>query len=325
VLLLAALLQSVRADGGNLILAVEEPEQNLEPINQRLVTRSLLLAENAGAQQVLLTTHSAEVAGAVPLSHLHLARESTVGTELRALRDAEPAEHKFFELHARAALVGGLYASVIVLVEGPTERGALPAMWSKHRLGNGLDEHRIELVDCESIDKMPSFVRFFRALGIPTVALVDADKPTSVAAVQAAGPDVLLRWTTHQDWEGVLAAEAATTELAGALEACRAMLGPWSDHADQLRGCLTSRVGESDHLASANDIPTLIAGYHDIDARAAMACLLRGKSGIDFKSPLYARTIATSLTVVPPTVIAMIEHVHRLAAGDASSAGVHDL
>ena len=55
VLLLAALLQGARADGGNLILAVEEPEQNLEPINQRLVTRSLLLAEDAGAQQVLLT------------------------------------------------------------------------------------------------------------------------------------------------------------------------------------------------------------------------------------------------------------------------------
>ncbi len=325
VLLLAALLQSARADSGNLILAVEEPEQNLEPINQRLVTRSLLLAEDAGAQQVLVTTHSAEVAGAVALSQLHLARESNTGAELRALRGAEPAEHKFFELHARAALVDGLYASVVVLVEGPTERGALPVLWSKHRLGNGLDEHRIELVDCESIDKMPSFVRFFRALGIPTVALVDTDKPASVAAVQATGPDVLLRWTTHPDWEGVLAAEAATTELADALEECRTMLGPWSDHVDQLRGCLKSRVGQSNHLGFATDIPTLIAGYQEMDARAALACLLRGTSGIDFKSPLYARTVASRLTVVLPTVIAMIEHVHRFAAGDASSPGVHDL
>jgi hypothetical protein len=43
VLLIAALLQGARADDGNLILALEEPEQNLEPIAQRLVTRSLLL------------------------------------------------------------------------------------------------------------------------------------------------------------------------------------------------------------------------------------------------------------------------------------------
>jgi putative ATP-dependent endonuclease of the OLD family len=325
VLLLAALLQHARAEGGNLILAVEEPEQNLEPINQRLVTRSLLLAEDAGAQQVLVTSHSAEVAGAVPLAELHLARESAAGADLRALRDAEPAEHKFLELHARAALVDGLYASVVVLVEGPTERGALPVLWSKHRLGDGLDEHRVELVDCESIDKMPSFVRFFRALGIPVLALVDADKPASVAAVEAAGADVVLRWATHQDWEGVLAAEADTPGLAGALEECRAMLGPWTDHADQLRGCLMSRVGRSDHLATANDIPGLVAGYQDADARAALAWLLRGKSGIDFKSPLYARTIASRLRSVPPSVIAMIEHVHQFAAGDASSSGVHDL
>ena len=158
VLLIAALLQSARADGGNLILALEEPEQNLEPVGQRLVTRSLLLAEDAGAAQVLLTTHSAEVAGAVPLAHVHLARESKDGPDLRALRDAEPSEHKFFELHARSALIDGLYASVVVLAEGPTERGAFPTLWSAHRPGDGLDEHRIELVDCESLDKMPSFV-----------------------------------------------------------------------------------------------------------------------------------------------------------------------
>ena len=325
VLLLAALLQGARASDGNLILAVEEPEQNLEPVNQRLVTRSLLLAEDSGARQVLLTTHSADVAGVVPLAQLHLARDTPDAPSLNALREAEPAEHKFFELHSRAALVDGLYASAVLLVEGPTERGALPNLWSAHRPGDGLDEHRIEVIDCESIDKMPSFVRFFRALAIPVVALIDTDKPAAAADVLAAGPDAVLRWSTHEDWEGVLATEADVGELAAAMEVCRAMLGGWEDHADQLRGCLNERVGASAHLVSATDVPSLLTGYPDTEARAALAALLRGKAGIDFKSPLYARTICQALSQVPPTVAGMIDRVHLFAAGDGTASGVHDL
>jgi uncharacterized protein len=149
----------------------------------------------------------------VPLAQLHLARENESGPGLKALREAAPAEHKFFELHARAPLIDGLYASVVVLVEGPTERGAFPVLWASHRPGDGLDEHRIELVDCESIDKMPSFVRFFKELGIPVIAVADADQPQKLAKVAAADPDVLLSWSTHKDWEGVVSGDDATGVL----------------------------------------------------------------------------------------------------------------
>jgi len=324
VLLIAALLQGARAGGGNLILALEEPEQNLEPVGQRLVTRSLLLAEEAGAAQVLLTTHSAEVAGTFPLAQIHLARDADA-PELKALRHAEPSEHKFFELHSRSALIDGLYASVVVLAEGPTERGALPALWAAHRPGDGLDEHRIELVDCESIDKMPSFVRFFKALGIPVIAVADTDRPEKLARVAAANPDVLLGWKTHKDWEGVLAAEANIIELATAIETCRASLGEWEEHADQLRGCLIDHLGEASHLAEATDVHTLIAGYEESHARSALVHLLRGNSGLDFKSTIYSRTICTALTVLPPTATRMIDHVHWFIGGDEDAKGVHDL
>lgn len=118
-----------------------------------------------------------------------------------------------------------------------------------------------ELVDCESLDKMPSFVRFFRALGIPVIAVADADKPKASAEVEAAGPDVMLRWGAHGDWEGVLAAEADVDELALGLEACRATLGAWDAHADQLQGCLKAQVGAAPHLAGATDIVGLVTGY----------------------------------------------------------------
>ena len=325
VLLMAAILQAARGGEGNLILAVEEPEQNLEPINQRLVSRSLLFSAGSGAAQTLISTHSAAVAGTVPLADLHLARGYKSGPDVKALRDAVPSEHKFFELHSRSALVDGLYASAVLLVEGPTERGGLPVLWGKHRSGDGLDEHRIEVVDCESVDKMPSFVRFYRALGVPVIALCDGDKDDAYALVLAAGPDALLRWRAHSDWEGVLGQEAVVSELAAALEECRASIGTWEAHANSLRGALKSEVGEAAHLAAATDIPSLLSGYEEQQQRVALTILLRGRSGLIFKSPIYARTLCDSLTATPQTVAKMIDHVHQVVLGDEAALGAHDL
>jgi putative ATP-dependent endonuclease of OLD family len=323
VLLLAALLQQARGENGNLILAVEEPEQNLEPINQRLVTRSLLLAPDAGASQVILATHSAEVAGVVPLRDLHLVRDDTL--PVRALRDATRSEHKFFERHAQGALVAGLYARAVLLVEGPTERGAVPTLWADHRPGDGLDEHRIELIDCESIRNMPSFARFFAAVGVPVIAVCDADVPGVCGDVARAGAELIVRWSTHTDWEGVLAAEGDPEELATSLEACRVSIGPWTDHAAQIADCLKRDIGESAHLLLAGDVKEAILGYEPTQRREAIVTLLRGRSGLDFKSTMYGREIAVSLSAVPPTVAAMIDKVHLCLAGDTTARGTVDL
>ena len=324
VLLLTAILQHARLAEENLILAVEEPEQNLEPINQRLVTRSLL-STHAGAAQLVLSTHSPDVAGSVPLEALHLVRDFAGGPDVRSLGGVSRAEHKFFERHARGAIVDGLYADAVLLVEGPTERGALPVLWAAHRPGQGLDEERIELVDCESINKMPPYVRFFRALDIPVVALCDSDEPKVCERIADAKPDLMVRWRTHVDWEGVVAAEASVEAVAGALEECRATLGDWTEHEHDLRNCVRSAAGEATHLAGAQGIPALLDGYNESDQRAALLALLRGRSGLDFKSTIYARQIAQALPDVPATVVAMIELVHRFVAGDAQVCGVHDL
>lgn len=324
VLLLTAILQHASLGDENLILAVEEPEQNLEPINQRLVIRSLL-SMHAGAKQLVLSTHSPDVAGSVPLSAVHLVREFSGQPDVRSLQSVAPSEHKFFERHARGAIVDGLYADVVLLVEGPTERGALPVLWAMHRPGEGLDEERIELIDCESIENMPPYVRFFRALEIPVAVLCDADKPPAYEKIKTAAPELLVRWQQHVDWEGVLATEGAVDAIAQALEECRGTLGEWAEHEHPLRDCVRIAAGDAEHLAAANDLPGLLVGYQESAQRIGLAALLRGRSGLDFKSTIYARQVAQSLPSVPPTVVALIELVHQFAAGDAQSRGSRDL
>lgn len=325
VLLLTAFLEHARASNSNLILAVEEPEQNLEPVNQRLVTRSLLFANEAGAAQVILSTHSSDVAAVVPLDEIHLVRDFPAGPGVHALRETAPSEHKFFERHARGSLVDGLYADLVVLVEGPTERAALPALWQRARPGDGLDENRIELIDCESINRMPAYARFFRALDIPLVAVCDADKPGDYANLVASQPDAIVRWSTHTDWEGVVAADSDVDALARALETCRATLDEWATHHAQLRARLMQVVGDVRELATATDISSLVAGYGEADQRRALADLMRGGAGLDFKSAIYARVIAETLPRAPATVQRMIAIVHDVKANAAGARDNHDL
>jgi putative ATP-dependent endonuclease of OLD family len=325
VLLLSAHLEYARLSQSNLILAVEEPEQNLEPVNQRLVTRSLLMAAETGAAQVILTTHAPDVAAALPLADLHLARDFPAGPSVSALRDVAPAEHKFFERHARGPLVDGLYADLVVLVEGQTERGALPVLWQKDRPGNGLDENRIELIDCDGIDHMRSYVRFFRALGIPVVVVCDGDKPQAWGVLVNENPDAAIRWSTHTDWEGVISAEASVEAVASALETSRAAVGDWQQHQGNFRACVTAAVGEAEHVDTATDIPSLLLGYEAPDDRRALVELMRGRAGVDFKSAIDARLVAEALPAVPPTVVRMMEIVHGVVENLDGARGHHDL
>jgi putative ATP-dependent endonuclease of OLD family len=315
VLLLTAYVEYARLSGSNLILAVEEPEQNLEPINQRLVTRSLLMAAETGAAQIILSTHAPDVATAVPLSEIYLVREFPAGPDIRSLRQRAPSEHKFFERHARGPLMDGLYADLVVLVEGPTERGALPVLWQKQRPGHGLDENRIELIDCDGIDRMRSYVRFFRELEIPVVAICDADKPEAYERLIAENPRAAVRWSTHTDWEGVIAAEADVEEVSAALDVRRAALGNWEQQAARLRDCVVRSAGEATHVTGAADIPSLLRGYDEAGRRCALADLMRGNSGIDFKSAIDGRLVAEALSEVPSTIARMMEIVHQAAEG----------
>lgn len=323
VLLLAAMLQRARRADGNLILAVEEPEQNLEPVKQRLVARSLLLTEDSGANQVILTTHAPAIAGVVPLRDIQLIRETA--PPIRPLSQALRPEHQFYERHATGALSAGFYARAVLLVEGPTERGALPALWAKLRPGDGLDEHRIEIIDCESIDNIPSFARFFASVGIPVAVVCDDDKPDVWTKILAENPNLAMKWGSHTDWEGVLANESDPSELASAMERCRALWQSWEHHGAHIVGSLRSKVGDSEHLANATDLGSAVLGYDEPTQRTALHALLGGKCHVSFKTAMSAREIAEALTTVPPTVATMIERVHAWTAGTASADGILEL
>lgn len=323
-LLLAAVLQHSQMRQSNLILAVEEPEQNLEPINQRLIARSLLFAADNGAAQTIVSTHSPAVASAVPLANIDLVREIDDRPQVKSLREVQPAEHKFYERHARGAVIDGLYANAVLLVEGPTDTGALLALWAKAFPQKGLDERRVEIIDCESLDKIPPFVRFFSALGIPVAVICDCDQDAEQKRqdVLDAGAGLLIHWQTHSDIEGLLASEAEVAPLAAAMEEIRAEVGDWSQHRSSMIEAAKTSAGDHPGLKAANDIPGLIAGYDEPAKRATLAAILRdGRPS--FKSARDHRVICEALPAAPTTAITAMQKVH--AYFDGGAGGEHAL
>jgi putative ATP-dependent endonuclease of the OLD family len=310
-LLLAAVLQHARMRDSNLILAVEEPEQNLEPINQRLVARSILFASDSGAAQIIVSTHSPAIASAVPLASIQLVREISDRPEVKSLSRVQPAEHKFYERHARGAVIDGLYASAVLLVEGPTDAGALLALWAKAFPQEGLDERRVEIIDCESLEKIPPFVRFFSALAIPVAVICDCDPGGAKKRqdILDAGAGLLIHWQTHSDIEGVLAAQADISSLATAMEEIRAEVGDWNQHRSSLIETAKGSAGDHADLKTATNIPELLGGYEEAEKRLVLGAILRGGRP-SFKSARDQRLICETLSAAPATAVEAMRKVH---------------
>lgn len=325
-LLLAAVLQHARLRESNLILAIEEPEQNLEPINQRLIGRSVLFSSDSGAAQTIVATHSPAFASSVPLKDIQLIREFDSEPSVRSLRHVQAAEHKFYERHARAAIIDGLYSNAVLLVEGPTELGALPSLWPKALPQAGLDEQRIEILDCESINKIPSFVRFFSALGIPVAVICDCDpgKTKQRQDILDAGAGLMVHWSTHADFEGVLAAESDIGALASAMETLRAEVDSWEGHRQALTDLARTAAGHHDDLTNASGIPSLIAPFAEAEQRAILCALLRGRQP-GFKSTRDHRLICEALPEAPATAVRAMETIDRFVNGDSHATGEHAL
>lgn len=164
----------------NLILAFEEPEQKLEPYNQRLIIKNLLLPETSRTQ-IFVTTHSAEIIRACPFESLQVVKNAKY---IRCVKECNIESRKFFERYQRNQIVEGMFSKGILLVEGPTEKGGLPEFFKKLEEQNkfcGLEELGIELVDGGEMEgggigMLPKYGRFFKnILELPVISLIDYD------------------------------------------------------------------------------------------------------------------------------------------------------
>lgn len=157
---------------GVTILAIEEPEAHLHPVNQRLIYRDVI--QNS-SNSVLLTTHSTHITAIAPIDsivHLHDDREG--GTVIHATATMPMCDGEFLDVERYLDVKRGeIYlGKAVILVEGIAEEYLIPRF--ADLLGKPLDEKGIIVCNINCTNFTP-YVKLLRSLDIPYAVITDGD------------------------------------------------------------------------------------------------------------------------------------------------------
>lgn len=157
---------------GVTILAIEEPEAHLHPVNQRLIYRDVI--QNS-SNSVLLTTHSTHITAIAPIdSIVHLHDDGERGTEIHATAAMPISEGEFLDVERYLDVKRGeIYlGKAVLLVEGIAEEYLIPQF--ANLLGKPLDEKGIIVCNINCTNFTP-YVKLLRSLDIPYAVITDGD------------------------------------------------------------------------------------------------------------------------------------------------------
>lgn len=154
------------------ILAIEEPEAHLHPVNQRLIYRDVI---KNSSNSVLLTTHSTHITAIAPIdSIVHLHNDSSEGTEIHATASMPMDEGEFLDVERYLDVKRGeIYlGKAVLLVEGIAEEYLVPRF--AELLGKPLDEKGIIVCNINCTNFKP-YVKLLHNLDIPYAVITDGD------------------------------------------------------------------------------------------------------------------------------------------------------
>lgn len=159
-------------NSGVTILAIEEPEAHLHPVNQRLIYKDVI---NNSNNSVLLTTHSTHITSIAPIeSIVNLRAKAGEGTVVNATATMPITKGEFCDVERYLDVKRGeIYLGKgVILVEGIAEEYIIPRFANVK--GKNLDEKGIIVCNINSTNFTP-YVKILKNLDIPYVVITDGD------------------------------------------------------------------------------------------------------------------------------------------------------
>lgn len=154
------------------ILAIEEPEAHLHPINQRLIFKEVINNSNSS---VILTTHSTHITAISPIDYIVALRKyNNTYTEARSTYSIELTKQEKLDIQRYIDIKKSeiYFGKGVIFVEGIAEEYLVPRF--AERLGYSLDEYGIVICNINSTNFKP-FVSLCKKLKIPFAIITDGD------------------------------------------------------------------------------------------------------------------------------------------------------
>ena len=178
------LLLGKEPDGFPLLL-IEEPEAHLHPQRQLRLMEFLSLAaegnieQNNRAVQVLLSTHSPNLASKIPLGNLVLMQGQRAYPLSKGHTRLDGGDYRFLERFLDVTKSNLFFAHGVLIVEGDAEAILLPVL--AKLTGNDLTEHGVSIVNVGG-KGLRRFSRIFQRkdddmppIGVPVACIADLD------------------------------------------------------------------------------------------------------------------------------------------------------
>lgn len=196
-------------DEGNKLLLIEEPEAHLHA--QRQLRAMKFLQEQAGSEgvQVIITTHSPNLASAVDLNNIvmiHNKRAFSMASGQTALK---PSDYRFLQRFLDVTKSNLFFAHAVVIVEGDAENILLPTL--ARLIGYDFTEHGVSVVNVGGVG-LRRYARIFQRndisadeeLNIPVACITDMDVMPNCAPEiigKVSGSDDEKWWDTRRRWK----------------------------------------------------------------------------------------------------------------------------
>lgn len=298
VLVLALFQAFAKSFRGDAVLGIEEPELYLHPHAQRSLMKQFEALADAG-NQIFVSTHSAHFLDVARSDRIVLVdrcedEDDDVCTQVKTASSEElltarkklhpqremtvQSVRAFIRNVRTAEMTEAFFARVVIVVEGPSEREAIPVF--ARALGFDFDEHGISIVSAGGKPAIDTLCQLYEVHGIRTYVLFDNDG-------------------------GKSSEKAANRTL------CR-LLG--IEEADEPAACVTENYAilqDNWETQCKSHVEVIDAGLYD-----ALEAQARAELGIsaDRNKPLVARFIAEALAeveLVPQFVREILDEVKK--------------